>query len=430
MPMGMVLLRVPRLFLIFMIVPLASAGMGLVVPGPCSTGVGPGGCLSWASDDPATGPPQLAVHPIVEAGDRVFAAWGDAEGDVGVRAMDARTGLPLWSARFAPAGNPGEHAPRDIVASADGATVYVAGTLDVDEFFSERDGFVLAFDGATGDLLWSAIESGAQWWTQETNALALTPDEATLLVATRSDSPVIGAIRVSAYDGASGALKWVTDVDGAGSGMSFAIADIAVSPDGAMAYVAGRRVAALDVATGAILWSVPFGPTTRYAAGHLAVSPDGALVAAGGTRYLSFPDDRYDRGVLFEAATGTVVATHEEPGWFVRDVAWTSTGTVAVFAGRLSTWALGPSGLAWSAPNPPTARLLDPMAYDVDARGSTLVVAGVGGDWSLDPATGALRWFVPAEASFPTGITLSRDGARAWASLGDEVRAYVAQLTL
>lgn len=420
------------LFMAVLSVPLAIAMTTTVlVPGPCYAWVGPGGCPAWRSDDPAAGPAVLATYPIAEAGGRVFTAWADASGDVGVRAINATTGIALWTSLWAPTGNPYWHRPQDIVASADGGIVYVGGALNINRGLSDLDGFVLALDGATGAPLWAAFETGTMWWRHDTRAVALTPDGVTLLAATHSDSPVRGSIRVSAYDAATGAQSWVTEVADAGTSTVEQVADLTLSPDGATAFIAGARVAALSVDSGDILWSVPFGPDDRYAAGTIAVSPDGENVAAGGERHLN-SNAYVERGAILDAVTGLVVAVHEEPGRTVRDVAWSSDDSAAIFAGANSTWALGPGGLAWTTANPTRIGLPGSAAHDVDARGPTIVATGEGGDWALDPATGALRWLVPAEAAgmFHTGITLSADGKRAWASLGDDVRAYVARSTV
>jgi len=244
------------------------------------------------------GPPALAISPD---GSRIFVTGSR---DVGgssryaTLAYDAATGALLWSAVG------GGTNPSSIDVSPDGTTVVVSGS-----------GYVtVAYDAATGTQLWTASLGGPG--VSGAVALKFSPDGTRVFVTGTTDvfgqNPNFATV---AYDGATGAQIWVSRYDGPAHDHD-EVNGLAVSRDGAQVYVTGFSVGsttnhdyatvALSGATGATLWARRYnGPANGddYAS-SVAVSPDGTTVTVtGGSGPTGYPD----YATITYAADGTTL---------------------------------------------------------------------------------------------------------------------------
>jgi predicted dehydrogenase len=314
------------------------------------------GAFLLVSRDVRTGAKQWAVRTADPSGLQVFAesvatspdgarvfVTGDVERSVDTRdsltvAYRAGDGLVLWSA-IEPAGDRREAIPIRIVASPDGARVFVTGsrtgTHGIDDFW---DYFTVAYDAANGAREWAATydggahggdtaqsigvgdegslvfvtgtsqgavtdrdfatvayraDDGAPQWVERFDAgaddfavdLAVDPNGRGVFVAGfgRRSLAEPHAFLVAAYTNA-GVRRWVGRFADGGDDMAAAVA----TGDGSRVFVAGRgsgdfTTAAFDAAGGRLLWSA------RYDGGHgfdaanaIATSPDGAHVVVTG----------------------------------------------------------------------------------------------------------------------------------------------------
>ena len=137
---------------------------------------------------------------------------------------------------------------------------FVEGALATDRqrlFAITRDGIVRAFDPATGQVLWQSEHSSGTLAASETGVFLRLVDG-----TVKSLAPAKGTVRWEAASGIVGDLPPVLDGD--------------------RVFIAGKGMAALDVATGHVFWSAPADPTVTaspVAAGSrlLAGEEDGTL---------------------------------------------------------------------------------------------------------------------------------------------------------
>ena len=137
---------------------------------------------------------------------------------------------------------------------------FVEGTLATDRqrlFAITRDGIVRAFDPASGQVLWQFEQSSGTLAASEAGVILRLVDG-----TVKSLAPARGTVRWEAASGIVGDLPPVLDGD--------------------HAFIAGKGMAALEIATGRVLWSAPSDPTVTappVAAGSrlLAGEEDGTL---------------------------------------------------------------------------------------------------------------------------------------------------------
>lgn len=221
-------------------------------------------------------------------------------------AFDAATGERLWLAhhgRTAGAGAAASSKARgvDIVASPDGARVFVTG------FIAEREPFVewvtIAYDGATGEELWTRSQASGTDDAAEPKEMVLHPDGRLLYVTGWGKQPRLRGgsfdFVTVAYDTSTGAVVWSDGFHSPFDRVAFDSDDLGwsvdMSPDGRLLYVAGfsedpadpdpnganYHLEARDARTGQEVWSaaVPFFVATQDAEGlfgsvKVRASPD------------------------------------------------------------------------------------------------------------------------------------------------------------
>ena len=137
---------------------------------------------------------------------------------------------------------------------------FVEGALATDRqrlFAITRDGIVRAFDPASGQVLWQFEQSSGTLAASEAGVILRLVDG-----TVKSLAPARGTVRWEVASGIVGDLPPVLD--------------------GEHVFIAGKGMAALDIATGRVLWSAPSDPTVTappVAAGPrlLAGEEDGTL---------------------------------------------------------------------------------------------------------------------------------------------------------
>lgn len=246
--------------------PPAPTARALAV-GCCPAGAAPtaGGLYTLAGGatllalDPATGAVRwqqtlgdaVLAPPVASSG--VVSVLALAGADAALHGLDAATGEPLWRAAL----------PSDRLLPT---LTLVGDTV----FAQQRDGQVLAYGLADGELRWLAGPTG--------RGRVLLPRQFApeLLVLPRPNGLV-------ALDLASGAERWSRDLPGS-------VTDLVATDDAVYAPLFEGWVVALGLADGAERWRTEVG---RYRVSALAGPVDGRLYLAG-----------WDGLVALDAATG------------------------------------------------------------------------------------------------------------------------------
>jgi outer membrane protein assembly factor BamB len=240
------------------------------------------------------------AQALAAAGSRVFVSvLLDAAGQPSTSsttAYDADTGTVLWSAQF---GGSGTNAIWASAAAGDGSAVYVNGSQAValPGGGGEVDATTVAYDGATGGVLWTAAVPAAEGFGVDVAAGRVAMAAAQF--DTQGDMSQADVMVVDAATGTSlgtGHLSLHAD-DAAG---------LIMSPDGSRAFIGFQdllslpdgnfydtmTVAAFDGASGQALWKRDYiGPNNDSALPGfsyfwfwrpLAVAPDGSRVYGAG----------------------------------------------------------------------------------------------------------------------------------------------------
>ena len=207
---------------------------------------------------------------------------------------NAATGKQLWASRYDGLHNAGGSAQAAAVDPA-GRTVFVTGYSPGAN--SGTDYVTLAYNAATGKRLWLARYDGAVHSNDYAFALAVSPDGSTVYVTGSSQGgpdASAGDYATVAYDAAAGKQLWASRYQGPGRSEDIANA-IAVSPDGATVFVTGGSglnyaTVAYDASTGKQLWA---NRQQSGAAAAITVAPDGQVVYVTGTSGSAFSTVAY-----------------------------------------------------------------------------------------------------------------------------------------
>ncbi len=233
----------------------------------------------------------LALNPAETAVMVTGTARGASSADYTTLAYDRSTGAPQWTSAYDGPVHGDDVARGVCVDPADG-TVFVTGE-------SAGDGTLLdiattALDPADGDPLWTTRYDGPGTMNDIGWAVACAPDGGRVFVAGESHGGASGTDAVvQALDAATGAPEWLARYDGPAHSAD-RLTVIAVSPDGAHSFAAGRSrdasgrfdllVLAVDADTGEIDWATRYNGSVNGddAATGLAVSPDSGTVFVTG----------------------------------------------------------------------------------------------------------------------------------------------------
>jgi outer membrane protein assembly factor BamB len=213
----------------------------------------------------------------------------------------------------------------------DGSAVYVTSSLT----FGYRNRYTayltIAYDAATGNILWSAHYDVPKGQSSAT-AIAATPTGSAVIVTgtTRDSTGTVANFATVAYNPATGARLWVRayhDPHGPSGARS-----LVISPDGSRAFVIGTTddspgplsygtyvTVAYNTVTGAPAWTALYRGPVSGAGGPsegVAVSPDGAKVIVTGYNWSAPPGSQPEFAtVAYDSGTGTQlwVARYGQP---------------------------------------------------------------------------------------------------------------------
>jgi sugar lactone lactonase YvrE len=247
----------------------------------------------------------LAVSPD---GTTVFVTGTSGFNYYATVAYAANTGATRWVRLYD--GGFGENNATAIDVSPDGSIVFVTGISNGSP--SNADYATLAYDAATGASKWVRRYNGPGDDGDEANALAVSPDGATVFVTGSSQtnsSRASSEYASIAYAADTGATRWLRRSKNRGDG-DFARA-VAVSPDGKTVFVTGFSsfnylTLAYEAGTGSTVWHRRYGGTCpcNDQANAVAVSPDGSTVFVTGRS--TGPAHSLDYAtVAYDSVTGT-----------------------------------------------------------------------------------------------------------------------------
>jgi hypothetical protein len=228
-------------------------------------------------------------------------------------ASAAPSGSALWVATYnGPRSD--EDVPAGMATSPDGGTVFVTGRSGARGAGSDNFA-TIAYDAATGGEMWTSIYNPPVHLDDTARGIAASPTENVVFVTGVSLLSLSAAddIATIAYDGATGDELWTRRYDGSFQGEDFVTA-IAVSPDGSRVFVTGSTelgfgrdamlTIAYDAATGHKLWVRKLeDPAGLLGSGqHIAVTPDGGAVFV--SEELGSHNTLRTATVGYDAATG------------------------------------------------------------------------------------------------------------------------------
>ena len=282
------------------------------------------------------------------------------------------TGFPLRTQWVASAGGHVQGAP--VLA---GGRVFVP----VSDLAAGNDGGVAAFDAITGEMLWQRRIGAAV-----RNAPAA--GDGVVVFAGLDGS-------VNAVDAATGEERWTAALAPWAVPSSRSLYAAPIIEDGVVYAGGGRELAAFELQTGEVLWSVsPIEPGVGELESHASPAlADGLLVTAF---------DRGQEGVMaFDAGTGEMVwQTGPELAQGIQGSPAIGDRTVYVVNERTDVYALDlesgrtlwstrldPAGFDWACWSAATPALHDGVLY---------VATQTGALFALDAGSGRIRWSAPA----------------------------------
>src|SRR5215472_6780576 len=231
-------------------------------------------------------------------------------------AYNSATGAVLWQAHFQgannhfPFGGPDSREPF-ITVSPEGSTVFAVGTIPQG---APQTYLILAYNAATGAQLWTAEPVQAAGALALDQPVAVSPDSSTVYVTGSPYGRSSVAYTTVALNAATGAQVWVANTSFPPLRPHLATA-IAASPDGSAVFVTGQNgTVALNASTGAALWQDNYKLRWSRSPGALAVSPTSSIVYVTGSAQIG--GHRSVLTIAYNAATGARVwrAIYEGPG--------------------------------------------------------------------------------------------------------------------
>jgi outer membrane protein assembly factor BamB len=306
---------------------------------------------------------------IFAAGSGPFRFSPSSDAAMVVRAFDDHTGEFLWSS--ACLGTRWDDQALHIAAS--GGMVFVAGTGNLNTSYPGKATLVCALDADTGKRLWEDRRDG------EGSTLAIVANASRVLVSAGglwSGHPILRA-----YDPASGTVVWQVEAGGSASPYSNIGGSIAVRSGRVYAMArddAGAlRLHAYELATGAPSWETePIGDLGSAQSLHVA--------ASAGVVFTAVADGAGRRLSAFDAGTGA-------PLWQVDPVG--SVGALAAEGGRLFASGAGPGLRAYAAATGEVLWDVPGGGAPIATGGGTISIAGSNYGTrlrTLDAASGAL----------------------------------------
>ncbi|MEM7310763.1 MAG: PQQ-binding-like beta-propeller repeat protein [Planctomycetota bacterium] len=323
-----------------------------------------------------------------------------------------------------------------LALSADGATLFGCGEYE-DELLWRSDIVTAAFDAATGALLWDVVYDADVDADDLPVDLAVDPGGAAVYVTGATDWVSDPDERVTlAYGAADGTLLWSdrfgVDPDPAATDPT----DLLVSPDGSQLIVlgvipSGSEILAYEAATGARQWTGTLAANANFQLGTYL--PDGSRVLVAASSFTGVPGGGNDvRVAALDPASGAVlwnrVYASPSPGDGPVGIAVTPDGTAA-FVAALSTGAAhtlavetDDGDLLWSVETSAPGEQLLPTGLALTGGGTRVAVgahrsletaaedSADGVVFALDAAGGAQLWL--AELA---GISAGREGPRSLA---------------
>jgi hypothetical protein len=261
---------------------------------------------------------RLAVAPgrVFVAGSSASAAGTDW--DYAVAAFDLEENEQLWAQRYdGPAS--GADVLNDMIASADGSTLFVTGeSRALGGVPGNTDAATLALRSDTGAIKWTNRSDGNSLGSEEAGkALALSPDGTSLFVMGNADqlpTNPSGAYAVLSVDTATGSMHWYNQYASAFASANVPEA-ITVDDRGERVFVTGTSegtvdfdatTIAFDATTGTQAWEARYG-----APGHddekgsaVAYDPDSDRVFVTGTSGTTNPNQARIFSASYDAGNG------------------------------------------------------------------------------------------------------------------------------
>jgi hypothetical protein len=230
-------------------------------------------------------------------------SYGPSTGfDYATVAYGTGTGVQRWVKRYNDPINSDDQA-RSIGVSPDSSTVFVTGFSN--QSTTGYDYTTIAYDTSTGAKLWSKLYNGPGTYTDQANALAVSPDGSSVVVTGQDYSSTTGwDYGTVAYNASTGARLWAKRYVGAAS--TDEAKDVAISPDSSTVIVTGYSygstttndyaTVAYNASTGTTLWAKRYNDPDN--SDDVAKALDVSATAVFVTGYSYSSSSNYDYGTI------------------------------------------------------------------------------------------------------------------------------------
>jgi DNA-binding beta-propeller fold protein YncE len=301
------------------------------------------------------------------------------------------------------------------------------------------DLWIASFAATTGRRLWAHRFDGSGHGKDQVAGLALAPDGTSVFVTGRSrGANGVDDVITLAYDATTGVRRWVARYSShntAGTRNAWGN-DIAVRADGKLVLVAGARGSARNDHEAVVLAYGPAFGRLRWVGARPATSPGhdeaaAIVVKSDGVAFVTGTARGSDYGTMSFARGGAlrwdrIYDAGAPYGDLGGGIALAPDGSAIYVVGRPEVVAYSDLGVRmWTAPS---AGPLWDSAVAVTPDGARVVATGVTESMATgfaaagyDAATGGRAWHGtwganPLTAGYRSGIALSPDGARVYAT--------------